>query len=69
MPIWKKYLKFIETREAKSCAIIGGGFIGIELAENFSRIGIKTALIERNDRVMKAMDNEISDILIRRNDR
>jgi CoA-disulfide reductase len=55
--------EFIEQKKPKSCAIIGGGFIGIELAENFSRLGIKTAMIERNDRVMKAMDKEISDIL------
>lgn len=58
-------LKFIETEKPKSCAIIGGGFIGIELAENFRRLGIKTSLIERGDRVMKAMDREISDILSR----
>ena len=56
-------LKFIEREQPKSCAIIGGGFIGIELAENFRRLGLKTAMIERNDRVMKAMDKEISDIL------
>ncbi|WP_249336574.1 CoA-disulfide reductase [Sporosarcina sp. Marseille-Q4063] len=56
-------LKFIEREKPKSCAIIGGGFIGIELAENFRRLGLKTAIIERNDRVMKAMDKDISDIL------
>ncbi|WP_210469612.1 CoA-disulfide reductase [Sporosarcina sp. 6E9] len=55
--------EFIEREQPKSCAIIGGGFIGVELAENFRHLGIKTALIERNDRVMKAMDREISDIL------
>jgi CoA-disulfide reductase len=55
--------EFIEQKKPKSCAIIGGGFIGIELAENFSRLGIKTAIIERNNRVMKAMDKELSDIL------
>ena len=57
----EEILTFIEQEKPKSCAIIGGGFIGIELAENFMRLGIKTALIERNDRVMKVMDKEISD--------
>ena len=56
-------LQYIEEEKPKSCAIIGGGFIGIELAENFIHAGIKTALIERNDRVMKVMDYEITDIL------
>ncbi|WP_172369903.1 CoA-disulfide reductase [Sporosarcina jiandibaonis] len=59
----EKILKFIEREKPSSCAIMGGGFIGIELAENFRRLGLQTALIERNDRVMKAMDKELSDIL------
>ena len=58
-------LNYIEQEKPKSCAVIGGGFIGIELAENFIHLGIKTALIERNERVMKVMDVEISDVLIK----
>ena len=56
-------LAYIEQEKPQSCAVIGGGFIGIELAENFMQKGIKTALIERNDRVMKVMDYEVTDIL------
>ncbi|MFD1929159.1 CoA-disulfide reductase [Sporosarcina siberiensis] len=56
-------LEYIEKEKPTSCAIVGGGFIGIELAENFIHLGLKTALIERNDRVMKIMDVEITDIL------
>jgi len=56
-------LQYIEEKKPQSCAIIGGGFIGIELAENFIHAGIKTAVIERNDRVMKVMDYEVTDVL------
>lgn len=56
-------LDYINEAKPTSCAIIGGGFIGVELAENFIRLGIKTALIERNDRVMKVMDYEVTDLL------
>ena len=56
-------IDYIDREKPKSCAIIGGGFIGIELAENFIHKGIKTALIERNDRVMKVMDYEVTDVL------
>ena len=59
----EEILKFIEQEKPQSCAIIGGGFIAIELAENFRRLGLKTSLIVRGDRVMKAMDKEISAIL------
>ena len=59
----EEIIEYIEQEKPKSCAVIGGGFIGIELAENFIHLGLKTAVIERNDRVMKVMDVEISDIL------
>ncbi len=59
----EEILAYIDREKPKSAAIIGGGFIGIELAENFVRKGMKTALIERNDRVMKVMDYEVTDIL------
>ena len=59
----KEILKFIDQEKPKSCAIIGSGFIGIELAENFSRLGIKTTMIDRGDRIMKAMDRQISEVL------
>lgn len=56
-------MAYIQREKPTSCAVIGGGFIGIELAENFIHLGLKTALIERNDRVMKVMDVEVTDIL------
>ena len=56
-------LHYIDREKPKSCAVIGGGFIGIELAENFILKGFKTALIERNDRVLSVMDPEISEVL------
>lgn len=56
-------LAYIHEEKPQTCAIIGGGFVGVELAENFIRLGIKTALIERNDRVMKVMDYEVTDLL------
>ena len=59
----EKIIAYIEQEKPKSCAVIGGGFIGVELAENFTHLGLKTALIERNERVMNIMDVEISDVL------
>ncbi|HJF33547.1 MAG TPA: CoA-disulfide reductase [Sporosarcina psychrophila] len=59
----EEIIDYIERENPQSCAVIGGGFIGIELAENFIHKGIKTAVIERNDRVMTIMDPEISEVL------
>lgn len=39
--------------------IIGGGFIGVEVAENLVRRGIKTTLIERNGQILTPWDHEM----------
>ncbi|MER2088574.1 MAG: FAD-dependent oxidoreductase [Sporosarcina sp.] len=59
----EEIIDFIEREKPQSCAVIGGGFIGIELAENFALSGIKTTVIERNERIMNIMDPEISKVL------
>lgn len=61
----EKIKRYIENEAPKTCAIIGGGFIGVEVAENFIELGIDTTLIERNDRIMKVMDYAVTDILIK----
>ena len=59
----EEILDFISQEKPKSCAVIGGGFIGIELAENFVHRGIETSVILRGDRVMDVLDPEISERL------
>ncbi|SES20694.1 FAD-dependent oxidoreductase [Corynebacterium cystitidis] len=48
---------------AKTVAIIGGGFIGLELAENFTHRGITTTVIERAPEIMAPLDTEMSRIV------
>lgn len=45
---------------AKSAAIIGGGFIGLELAENFTHRGIATTVVERTPEIMAPLDSEMA---------
>lgn len=42
-----------------SVSIIGGGFIGIEIAAFFSRLGSKINIVERNERVLSNVDATI----------
>ena len=42
------------------CTVIGGGFIGIEVAENLVHRGIKVALVEAAPHIMSSLDTEIS---------
>ncbi|MHC9789540.1 FAD-dependent oxidoreductase [Corynebacterium diphtheriae] len=45
---------------ASSAAIIGGGFIGIELAENLAHRGIATTIIERGPQILGPLDIEMA---------
>lgn len=47
------------TLEAKRALVVGGGFIGIEMAENLVRRGVETVLVERNDQVLTPWDAEM----------
>lgn len=57
----KEYLK---KESVENVAIIGGGFIGLEMAEAVLAHNKKVILIEAQDHILKAMDHEISDVLL-----
>lgn len=40
--------------------VVGGGFIGLEMVENFVRLGIPTTLVERNHQVLGPLDAEMT---------
>jgi NADPH-dependent 2,4-dienoyl-CoA reductase/sulfur reductase-like enzyme/rhodanese-related sulfurtransferase len=47
----------------KSAVVIGGGFIGVEMAENLVHRGIKTALIEALPQVLAPLDPEMAELV------
>jgi NADPH-dependent 2,4-dienoyl-CoA reductase/sulfur reductase-like enzyme/rhodanese-related sulfurtransferase len=49
---------FIATRQPKSAVVVGGGFIGLEMAEAFHERGIATTVVEMLPTVMSLMDAE-----------
>lgn len=48
------------AKKPTSAAIIGGGFIGIELAENLRHKGIATSVIEAQNQVLAPLDPEMA---------
>lgn len=55
------YIKnHIKNNSSKTAAIIGGGFIGIEMAENLSHLGLDVSVIEMSSQVMNQIDYEIA---------
>ncbi|MEA4942669.1 MAG: FAD-dependent oxidoreductase [Oscillibacter sp.] len=47
----------------RSAAVIGGGFIGLEVAENLRHAGLDVSIVEMLDQVMAPMDYEMAQIL------
>jgi NADPH-dependent 2,4-dienoyl-CoA reductase/sulfur reductase-like enzyme/rhodanese-related sulfurtransferase len=53
------------SKKPKSAAVIGGGFIGVEIAENLIHRGIKTSMIEASDQVLAPLDPEMASLVAR----
>ncbi|MBW3087704.1 FAD-dependent oxidoreductase [Bifidobacterium sp. 82T24] len=52
------------AKSAKKVAVIGAGYIGAELAEQFSEIGVQSVLVDGLDRALaKNFDKPISDVV------
>lgn len=47
----------------KQAVVVGGGFIGLEMVENFVHRGLKVTLIEKMDQVMPPLDKEMAQIV------
>ena len=52
----------IKNNPVKKVVVIGGGFIGIEIAENLIEMGLDTTLIELNNQILAPVDFEIAKI-------
>jgi NADPH-dependent 2,4-dienoyl-CoA reductase/sulfur reductase-like enzyme/rhodanese-related sulfurtransferase len=54
--------RIIKTLQAnvKEVVVIGAGFIGLELAENLVRRGVRTSIVELQDQVMPPFDKEMT---------
>jgi NADPH-dependent 2,4-dienoyl-CoA reductase/sulfur reductase-like enzyme/peroxiredoxin family protein/rhodanese-related sulfurtransferase/TusA-related sulfurtransferase len=47
---------YIIDNKPKSAIVVGGGFIGLEMAENLHRQGIQVSIVEMADQVMAPLD-------------
>lgn len=63
VPDTDKIKSFIEKTGAKSVAVIGGGFIGLETAENLHSAGLQVTLIEKDKQVMPPIDSDMANLL------
>ncbi|WP_028828741.1 FAD-dependent oxidoreductase [Proteocatella sphenisci] len=59
----KKLNTYIKENKSNKIAVIGGGFIGMEVAENLELGGYKVTLVEALDQVMAPFDYDMAQIL------
>lgn len=57
---------FDMKRLPRSMIVVGGGPVGIEMAQAFTYLGVKTTVIEAASRILQKEDEELSDLLAER---
>ncbi|MBU3137108.1 FAD-dependent oxidoreductase [Clostridium gasigenes] len=55
-----KIKNYVDNSEIKSAVVIGGGYIGVEMAENLKERGLEVTLIEAAPHVLAPFDSEFS---------
>jgi NADPH-dependent 2,4-dienoyl-CoA reductase/sulfur reductase-like enzyme len=55
--------KFMNVHEPRSAVIIGGGYIGLEMADALHRRGLKVTVVEHNTSVLKTIDASLGELV------
>ena len=55
-----KIKAYISSYKPQTAVVIGGGFIGVEVAENLCHLGLKTSLVEAVPQVLSPLDEEMA---------
>jgi NADPH-dependent 2,4-dienoyl-CoA reductase/sulfur reductase-like enzyme/rhodanese-related sulfurtransferase len=63
VPDMDRIVAFLENHRPKSAAVIGGGFIGLEMAEAFHRRGIDVTIIEKFPHILPLLDDDMATYL------
>ena len=60
----KSIKKFVDENEPKKVVVIGAGYIGLEMAEQFQRLGLEVSLLQRSKYPMSHLDWDMSSRII-----
>jgi CoA-disulfide reductase len=63
IPDTDKIKAYVDEQKPKKATVIGGGFIGVEMAENLWERGVEVTLVEMADQIMAPIDFEMASIL------
>ena len=65
IPDTDKIYNYVKEKSPKTAAVIGGGFIGLEMAENLAHKGLAVTVVEKADQVMAPLDKDMANIVHR----
>jgi len=60
VPDSEKIKRFISERSPKSAVVVGGGFIGMEMAENLVKAGLSVTVVELSDHIVPSIDFDMA---------
>ncbi len=55
-----KIRTFVEERKPETAVMVGGGFIGLEVAENLCDLGVKVTVVQRPKQLMNTLDYDMA---------
>lgn len=60
IPDTYKIKEFIDANKPKKAVVMGGGYIGLETAENLHRAGLEVTIVEMGDQVIASLDYDMA---------
>lgn len=66
VPDSREIREWVEARSPKRAVVVGGGFIGLEMAENLVHRGLDVTIVEMANQLMPPLDPEMAEFVRRR---
>lgn len=60
IPDTLKIKHYIDTEKPESAVVIGGGYIGVEMAENLAKAGLEVSIVELADHLIAPLDFDMA---------
>lgn len=55
--------KAVSKQKPKTAVVVGGGFIGVEMAENLAALGISVTLVEKQTQLLSQLDADMASLV------
>ncbi len=55
--------KYIEESKPKTAVVVGGGYVGFEMAENLRSLGTEVSIVEQSDHLLAPFDSDMASFI------